>query len=213
MLNSTLSRQIGLSQRTAVYRLTAVRLTAVLLSAFLSNLARSQGVTTPRVPSPAATVSQTIGISTVSIDYSRPSVRGRVVWGDLVPYGWNIQGFGAGNSAPWRARANENTVIRFSHDVVVEGHPVPAGFNWQGYASAANYALHNKLNYDQALTWIDQAIAMSRNFTTLSIKSGLLGQTGKADEAAIPNGIRQAPMSGIAWGKPMRTRGTKRTRL
>ena len=105
-----------------------LKLTALSFNLFIAIAAFSQGViTTPRVPSPAATVQQTIGISTVSVNYSRPSVRGREIWGTLVPYGWNVQGFGAGNSAPWRAGANENTVITFSHDVSVEGHAVPAG--------------------------------------------------------------------------------------
>ena len=84
-------------------------------------------VTTPRTPSPAAEVSQTIGISRVTVNYSRPSVKGREIWGKLVPYGWNVQAFGAGNSAPWRAGANENTTITFSHDAKVEGQNVPAG--------------------------------------------------------------------------------------
>jgi tetratricopeptide (TPR) repeat protein len=61
------------------------------------------------------------------INYSRPSVKGREVWGKLVPYGWNVQGFGTANSAPWRAGANENTVLHLSHDATVEGVPVPAG--------------------------------------------------------------------------------------
>ena len=47
-------------------------------------------------PVPAASVSQTVGISTISVNYSRPSVKGRVVWGTLVPYGWDKQGFGLG---------------------------------------------------------------------------------------------------------------------
>src|SRR5688572_13722699 len=85
------------------------------------------GVTTPRTPSPAATVKQTIGISTVSIDYSRPKVNNRPVWGALVPYGWNVQAFGTGNSAPWRAGANENTVLTLSHPAKIEGQVVPAG--------------------------------------------------------------------------------------
>jgi tetratricopeptide (TPR) repeat protein len=72
-------------------------------------------------------VTQTIGISTVTVNYSRPKVNDRQVWGTLVPYGWNAQGFGLGNSAPWRAGANENTVIKFSHPVKVEGQDVPAG--------------------------------------------------------------------------------------
>ena len=84
-------------------------------------------ITTPRTPSPAATVSQTIGISTVTVSYSRPSVKGREIWGKLVPYGWNGKILGNSSPAPWRAGANENTTIKFSHDATVEGHPVPAG--------------------------------------------------------------------------------------
>src|SRR6188508_1863548 len=94
---------------------------------FISITAWSQGITTPRTPSPAATVSQTIGISKVTVNYSRPGVKGRVIWGELVPYGWNVQGFGNNKSAPWRAGANENTVIEFSHEAKVEGQPVPPG--------------------------------------------------------------------------------------
>src|SRR6185312_14736631 len=90
--------------------------------------AQAQGVvTTPRVPSPAATVSQTIGISTITVSYSRPSVKGREIWGKLVPYGLNVEGFGAGNPAPWRAGANENTVLTLTHPETIEGHLVPAG--------------------------------------------------------------------------------------
>jgi hypothetical protein len=242
----------------------------------------SQGITTPRTASPAATVSQTIGISTVTINYSRPSVKGREVWGKLVPYGWSKQGFGNNLDAPWRAGANENTTITFSNAAKVEGKDVPAGtyglffvinqdntgevviskdsrswgsfwylpandqvrapiklrdiahtetltydfinadktsaelvlnwekkqfpvkvefavddlvmanaseqlkgvvgFNWQGYASAANYALQNKTNTDQAMKWIDQAIAQNKSFNTLNIKAGLLALAGKKAE-------------------------------
>src|ERR1043165_9678767 len=107
-------------------KILSLRIAAVLLIALYAITANSQ-VTLPRVPSPAAEVKQTIGISTVTVNYSRPSVKGREIWGKLVPYGWNVQGFGAGNSAPWRAGANENTTIRFSHDATVEGKAVPAG--------------------------------------------------------------------------------------
>jgi hypothetical protein len=101
------------------------------ISAFLimliSATVYSQGITIPRTPSPAATVSQTIGISTITVKYSRPSVKGREIWGTLVPYGWNVQGFGTGNSAPWRAGANENTVLELSDNTKIEGVEVPAG--------------------------------------------------------------------------------------
>ncbi|HEV8285121.1 MAG TPA: DUF2911 domain-containing protein [Chitinophagaceae bacterium] len=261
----------------------AIPIMQLLLMTSICFIAVAQPVTTPRTPSPAASVSQTIGISVVTVNYSRPSVKGREIWGKLVPYGWNAQGFGNGNSAPWRAGANENTTIKFSHDAKVEGKPVPAGeyglffvinpdntgelilskdsrswgsffyepkndlfrtkiqlreipftemltydfinstknsselvlnwekkqfpvkiefavddivlanaeeelkgpvgFTWQGYASAANYALQNKTDYDQALKWIDRAIAMNNSFSTLSVKSNILRSMGKAEEA------------------------------
>lgn len=87
----------------------------------------AQPITSPRTASPAATVKQTIGISTVEIKYSRPAVKGRQIWGALVPYGWNKQGFGSGKEAPWRAGANENTLITLSHPAKIEGIAVPAG--------------------------------------------------------------------------------------
>jgi len=81
----------------------------------------------PREPSPAASVSQTVGISTITVNYSRPSIRGREVWGNLVPYGWDKNGSAIGLESPWRAGANENTIIHLSHDAKVEGTTVPAG--------------------------------------------------------------------------------------
>jgi len=115
------------------------KLTPMLLFAFAISQSIAQ-VTTPRTPSPAAVASQTIGISTVTVKYSRPSVKNRKVWGELVPYGWNVQAFGAGNSAPWRAGANENTTITFSHDAKLQGADVPAG----------TYALFFVINQDNS---------------------------------------------------------------
>lgn len=74
-----------------------------------------------------ATVSQRIGISEVQIHYSRPAVAGRAVWGQLVPYGMNNLGFGTAKESPWRAGADENTVITLQHDALVEGKALPAG--------------------------------------------------------------------------------------
>ena len=88
----------------------------------------AQGITTPRAASPAAKTSQTIGISKVTIKYSRPSVRERAIWGtNLAHYGYNNLGFGTATAAPWRAGANENTTITFSDDAKVEGKNIPAG--------------------------------------------------------------------------------------
>ena len=67
-------------------------------------------------PSPQATVSQEIGISTVTISFHRPGVKGRTIWGGLVP--WN---------EIWRLGANEATTIELSHGATIEGHEVDAG--------------------------------------------------------------------------------------
>jgi predicted negative regulator of RcsB-dependent stress response len=94
---------------------------------FSSYLVQGQIPWLPREASPAASVSQTVGISTITIHYSRPSVRGRDVWGALVPYGWDKNGSAIGLESPWRAGANENTVLHLSHPAKVEGTMVPAG--------------------------------------------------------------------------------------
>lgn len=69
----------------------------------------------PRV-SPKATVSQTVGLTDVTIAYCRPGVKGRVIWGGLVPY-----------DQVWRTGANEATTITFGDDVTVDGNKLPAG--------------------------------------------------------------------------------------
>jgi hypothetical protein len=67
-------------------------------------------------PSPAATVAQTVGVTEVKVVYHRPEIKGRTIWGQLVPY-----------NEPWRAGANENTVVTFSSDVKIGGKPLKAG--------------------------------------------------------------------------------------
>lgn len=74
-----------------------------------------------------ATVSQRIGITDVYVKYSRPSVNKREVWGKLVPFGMNNLGFGTATESPWRAGANENTIVKFTNDVIVEGKALKAG--------------------------------------------------------------------------------------
>ena len=113
---------INLTHMTKTFTLFGIFVAAVLASFD----AHCQNITTPRTPSPAAMVSQTVGISTITVKYSRPAVKGREVWGKLVPYGWNVEPVGKGGEAPWRAGANENTTIEFSHAATVEGKEVPA---------------------------------------------------------------------------------------
>src|SRR5919107_1655663 len=76
-----------------------------------------------------AVVSEQVGLTEVTITYHRPAVRGREgkIWGEVVHKGFIDQGFGNGKLTPWRAGANENTVIEFDNDVRVEGRALPKG--------------------------------------------------------------------------------------
>ncbi len=76
-----------------------------------------------------ASALQRIGVDTdIIIEYSRPGVKGRKVWGDLVPYGMSPgNNYSKGKPYPWRAGANENTTIEFTSDVLIEGQSIAAG--------------------------------------------------------------------------------------
>ncbi len=122
-----------------IYQHLVSALTLFLITA----LSLNAQINTPR-GSQMAKVSQTVGTSTIEITYSRPSVNDREIWGKLVPYGMNDLGFGTSKSAPWRAGANENTTITFSHDMAVEGKPIKAG----------TYGLHLEVKEGNAATLI-----------------------------------------------------------
>ena len=72
-------------------------------------------IETPQ-PSPFSKVEQKVGLTDVTLEYSRPGVKGRTVFGDLVPYG-----------KMWRTGANKNPIITFSNDVTVDGQTLKAG--------------------------------------------------------------------------------------
>jgi hypothetical protein len=93
----------------------------------MATSAFAQQLRTPR-PSPQASLTQTVGLTDVTIKYSRPGVKGRTILGDLVPY-----------DKVWRTGANEATTITFSDDVTVEGQKLPKG----------TYSLHTIPGRDQ----------------------------------------------------------------
>ncbi|GAB5518698.1 MAG: hypothetical protein RhofKO_09490 [Rhodothermales bacterium] len=109
---------------------------ATVLFLYTSAYAQMGAVTMP--PSGAnqkSSVTQWMGLVSVTITYNSPDVtspsgqdRTGQVWGRLVPYGLVNLGFGScGEACPWRAGANENTVLTVSHDVEVQGQPLAAG--------------------------------------------------------------------------------------
>lgn len=106
----------------------SLTLFVLLLCAFSTVLA--QMTLPPSGNNQKCETTQYLGLVKVSIAYSSPDVAGREIWGKLVPYGLTNLNFGKSsdqNPSPWRAGANENTVITFSHDVLIEGKPLKAG--------------------------------------------------------------------------------------
>lgn len=94
------------------------------------SVSRAQLTTPPIGGNKKASVSEQIGLTTVTIHYDRPGVKGREgkIWGTpIAHYGFQDLGYGPGKPAPWRAGANETTTITFSDDVKVEGRPLAAG--------------------------------------------------------------------------------------
>ncbi len=83
--------------------------------AFVLSFNINAQVKTPQ-PSPSGKIEQVVGLTDVSIEYSRPAMRGRTIYGDLVPF-----------DKLWRTGANANTKITFGDDVTIDGTAVKAG--------------------------------------------------------------------------------------
>jgi tetratricopeptide (TPR) repeat protein len=87
----------------------------VLAISFSISSTNAQTLKTP-APSPLQTIKQNFGIGELSLEYSRPSVKNRVIFGDVVPYG-----------KMWRTGANASTKITIGEDTKIEGNAIPAG--------------------------------------------------------------------------------------
>jgi Protein of unknown function (DUF2911) len=88
----------------------------LLIATMLSNGLFAQSDKKSKRPSPPATATGKIGNATITIDYSSPSVKGRKIFGGLLPYG-----------TLWRAGANEATIFQTDQDITVEGKKLAAG--------------------------------------------------------------------------------------
>jgi hypothetical protein len=86
-----------------------------LAALFVFFAAGSQSIKTP-LPSPTQTIKQDFGLSSIELSYSRPGIKGRKIFGDLVPYG-----------SVWRTGANNATTINFGDDVSIGNTKIPAG--------------------------------------------------------------------------------------
>lgn len=126
------------------------KITLFALAVFTSFLGMSQ-METP-APSPSATVKQMVGLTEVTLNYSRPSMRGRTIFGNLVPYG-----------KLWRTGANANTTVSFEDDVVMDGQTLAAGtyaiFTKPGKDAWEVYFYTDTQNWGMPQNWEESRIA------------------------------------------------------
>lgn len=127
-------------------------------------------INTPQ-PSPFQKIEQKVGLTDVTLEYSRPSMKGRTIYGDLVPY-----------DAIWRTGANSNTTITFSKDVEIAGKKVPAGSyaiftkpgasNWEVYFynDVNNWGAPEKLDNSKIVASVSAKPApLSKSFETFTM--------------------------------------------
>jgi hypothetical protein len=146
----------------------SLALTPVFIAVVFATLGHAQSAVLdlPR-DSQHAKVIQRVGITDITINYHRPLVKGRKVWGGLVPYG-----------QVWRAGANENTTIEFTDPVTVEGKPLAKGI----------YGLH-MLPTENAWTVIFSKAAASWGSFTYNQSEDALRVTVKPQAAEMKEAL------------------------
>ena len=147
----------------------------------------SSQIQTP-APSPATKVQQTIGLTDVTLEYARPSVRNRVVFGNLVPF-----------DKIWRTGANENSVITFSTSVKIGDADVPAG-------KYSIYTVPNKDSWEFILysdynnwglpsDWDENKVVIRQGFTPIKLENKM-----ETFKFAFDDLTNNSFTLGVTWG-------------
>ena len=164
----------------------------VMLAVVLANFMVEAQVKTPQ-SSPLAKVEQVVGLTTVQVEYSRPSAKGRTVYGDLVPFG-----------KMWRTGANANTTISFSEDVKVAGKDLkkgkyalfttPKADSWDVvfYTDTNNWGLPEK--------WDDAKVALK-----VTIKPETLNKSVESFSIFLNNLTNDTGVIELSWERTMVT--------
>lgn len=164
----------------------------VMLAVVLVNFMIEAQVKTPQ-SSPLAKVEQIVGLTNVQVEYSRPSAKGRTVYGDLVPYG-----------KLWRTGANSNTTISFSEDVKIAGEVLkkgkyalfttPKADSWDVvfYTDTNNWGLPEK--------WDDTKVALK-----VSIKPETLNKSVESFSIFLNNLTNDTGVIELSWERTMVT--------
>lgn len=157
---------------------------------FMATLAIQAQVKTPQA-SPKAEIEQVVGMTQVELDYSRPTAKGRGVFGELVPYG-----------KVWRTGANANTTISFSDDVVIDGktlkkgkyalYTLPKADSWDVifYTDTNNWGTPEK--------WDDSKVALRT-----TVKPETLGRKVETFTIAVNNMDNDSGSLEISWEKTL----------
>ena len=152
----------------------------------VASITTNAQIETPQ-PSPFSKVEQKVGLTDMTIEYSRPNMRGRTIFGDLVPYG-----------KMWRTGANKNTTISFSDDVTIGGKVVKAGSyaifttpnkkSWEVvfYADTENWGTPQK--------WDDNKVAAKVNVDVFNMPMKIESFTITFDDLA-----NDSAMLGLLW--------------
>jgi hypothetical protein len=143
-------------------------------------------IKTPQ-PSPAAKMEQVVGLTDVTVEYSRPAMKGRTIFGDLVPYG-----------EVWRTGANANTKITFSEDVTIGGkelkkgtyaiYTIPNATSWDVifYSDATNWGNPAK--------WDESKVALKTNVAVVPMPNKIESFTLTFDDVNNDSAVL-----GILW--------------
>lgn len=140
-------------------------------------------------PSPRQKISQMVGLTDVAIEYSRPSMKGRTIFGDLVPY-----------DALWRTGANQNTMVTFGDDVMVSGKELKAGsyaiFTKPGDAVWEVIFYADTNNWGTPQNWDASKVAATVKAEVLSMEMPVETFTMTIDDVH-----NNGAMLGILWEK------------
>lgn len=158
------------------------------ITLFLVCLPTFAQVKTPQA-SPKASVTQTVGLTEVAIDYSRPSAKGRTIFGDLVTFG-----------KLWRTGANQNSMVTFSDDVIIDGKTLKKGkyaiFTTPKADSWEVFFYTDTQNWGNPENWDESKVALKTN-----VKPETLNRNVETFTMAINNLDNNFAHLEISWEK------------
>lgn len=162
----------------------------IALSIVIACYTAEAQVKTPSA-SPKAMTTQVVGLTNVDVDYSRPSMKGRTIFGDLVPFG-----------KMWRTGANQNSMVTFSEDVTIDGKLLKKG-KYAIFATpkAENWDVvfyNNTENWGLPEEWKDADVALKT-----TVKSEQLNRAVETLTIAINNLDNNYGHLEISWEKTL----------